>query len=92
MTSVVLSAPLIDAASLFKVLIASLLGGAGLVTIFALGLTGVSAYLGGTDGGSVGGGAVTAGRKSVGLAVAAICFAVVVAGVAFGIWVLLRSS
>jgi hypothetical protein len=88
MGSIVLSAPLVDVSSLVKVLVASLLGGAGLVAIFALGLAGVSAYVGNTEGGA----AVAPGRKPAGLMVALTSFAVVIAGVAYGISVLLNSK
>lgn len=74
-------------ASLFKVLLASLLGGAGLVAVFALGLVGVSAYVGAIDGGASPG-----RRQPAGLAVAVACFAVVVAGVGYGIYVMLASK
>lgn len=74
----------LDVASLGKVLVASLLAGGGLVAVFALGLVGVSAYVGETAGGP--GGTV---RKPLGLLVAVVCFAVVVLGVAYGLYVML---
>ena len=79
---------MIDVSALVQVLIASLLGGVGLVALFALGLVAMSAYLG-HPGETAEGGAVSAGRKPVGLLIAVTCIAVVVTGVGYGLYLLL---
>jgi hypothetical protein len=78
----------IDLAALGRVLLASLLGGAGLVAVFSLGLVGLSEHEGRLRSGSHAGGR---GGSPVGLAVAGGCFVVVIAGVALGLWTMLKS-
>jgi hypothetical protein len=72
----------IDLSALGQVLLASLLIGAGLVAVFSVGLVGLSAYEG------------AAGRRRtaapLGLAVAGVCFAVVLGGVGLGLWSILN--
>ena len=80
---------MIDVSALVQVLIASLLGGVGLVALFALGLVAMSAYLGNPGGETAEGSAVSAGRKPVGLLIAVTCIAVVVTGVGYGLYLLL---
>lgn len=82
-------AALVDVGSLTKVLVASLLAGAGLVAVFALGIVGVSTYLGQQPIGTQADGAASK-RRPLGLVLAVICFAVVVAGVAYGLYVMLN--
>ena len=74
----------IDFSALGQVLLASVLIGAGLVAVFSVGLVGLSAY----EGQLVEG---TTSRKGtpLGLAVAVVCFAVVLGGVALGLWTIL---
>ncbi len=93
MSAQVLATSLIDVGSLFKVLVASILAGAGLVAVFAIGITGLSAYAGGAPAaGSAGSGAApaTGRRQPLGLVVAIVSFAVVLAGVAYGLYVMLN--
>jgi len=68
---------------------ASVLAGAGLVAVFALGIVGLSAYQGQPGNAEPGSGQV-ATRRQLGLLVALTCFAVVVAGVAYGLYVMLN--
>jgi hypothetical protein len=71
----------VDGAALLKVLIASLLGGAGLVAVFAVGLVGTS---------MAGGPQQTGGRRVAGLSLAAVSFLIVAAGVVLGIYAMLK--
>jgi len=74
----------VDTSALLQVLVASVLGGAGLVALFAVGLVGTSI---------AGGGASTPaspGRRMAGLGLAAVAFLVVVAGVVLGIVAMLN--
>jgi hypothetical protein len=73
----------VDGPALLQVLIASLLGGAGLVAMFALGLVGTSYASTSTAA------AVSPGRRAAGLGPAAMSFVIVVAGVALGIYAML---
>ncbi|MCT9933947.1 hypothetical protein N5079_27420 [Planotetraspora sp. A-T 1434] len=61
----------VDVDALWKVLVAGLLGGAGLAAVYALGLVGLSAYTA-EDTGSA--------ARPVGLAVAAACLLIVLVG------------
>jgi hypothetical protein len=71
----------VDFSALLQVLVASLLGGAGLVAIFAVGLVGTSAA--GTDGQS-------APRRVAGLSLAAAAFLLVALGVVVGIYTMIH--
>ncbi|RZS89942.1 hypothetical protein EV189_1722 [Motilibacter rhizosphaerae] len=77
----------IDFSALGQVLLASVVLGAGLVALFAVGLVGVSAARGETvsSDGSLG---VHRGSP-LGYVLAAVCFAVVLAGIGLGIWSIL---
>jgi len=89
MTTHLMATALIDTGSLIKVLMASVLAGAGLVAVFALGIVGLSAYQGQPGNAEPGSGQV-ATRRQLGLLVALTCFAVVIAGVAYGLYVMLN--
>lgn len=89
MTTHLMATALIDTGSLIKVLMASVLAGAGLVAVFALGIVGLSAYQGQPGNAEPGSGQV-ATRRPLGLLVALTCFAVVIAGVAYGLYVMLN--
>jgi hypothetical protein len=67
----------VDASALGQVLLASVVGGVGLVALFALGLRGLSA--------------AQEEGKSSGYVVAGGSFAIVVAGIALGLFALLAS-
>jgi hypothetical protein len=71
----------VDTGALLQVLVASILGGAGLVAVFAFGLVGTS--LAGQEG-------QTASRRAAGLSLAAGSFLIVVAGVVLGIYAMLH--
>ena len=71
----------VDSHALLQVLVASLLGGAGLAATFAMGLVGTS--IAGTEGES-------ASRRAAGLSLATVSFAVVAAGVLLGIYAMLN--
>jgi hypothetical protein len=72
----------VDGGALLQVLVASILGGAGLVAVFAVGLLGTS-FAGAP-------GETTTGRRVAGLSLAAISFLVVAAGVVTGIYAMLH--
>jgi hypothetical protein len=72
----------VDGPALLQVLIASVLGGAGLVAVFAVGLVGTS-FAGPT-------GETSPGRRAAGLSLAAVSFIVVGAGVVLGIYAMLH--
>ncbi len=77
----------IDLSALGQVLAASLLLGAGLVAVFAVGLVGLSMHEGTMASGEHSD--VTHQGSPAGLAVAAICFTIVVGGVGLGLWTIL---
>ncbi len=79
---------LIDVGKLGSVLAFGLAGGAGLVAVFALGLTGFSAPRQDVSGG--GNNRVTS-HSPAGLVLAFVCFAIVVAGVMLGLYVMLAA-
>jgi hypothetical protein len=72
----------VDTGALLQVLVASILGGAGLVAVFAVGLVGTS--FAGTSG------QTTTGRRVAGLSLAGFSFLVVAAGVVLGIYAMLH--
>jgi hypothetical protein len=74
----------VDTNALLQVLVASILGGAGLVAVFALGLVGTSYASAGTTG------QTSATRRVAGLSLAAISFLIVAAGVVLGIYAMLK--
>ena len=78
----------IDVTALGQVLLTSLVAGAGLVACFALGMVGWSAFEG-QPGTGPGEGPTVAG-KPAGLALAVVCFTIVLAGVAVGIFAILN--
>ncbi|MEV7005884.1 hypothetical protein [Streptosporangium sp. NPDC051022] len=71
----------LDLDALWRVLVAALLGGAGLVAIFSVGLVGLSSALSSSEDRS---------GRPLGWAVAVISFLVVAAGVVLGISVMLN--
>jgi len=74
----------VDTNALLQVLVASILGGAGLVAVFALGLVGTSYASTGTNG------QTSPTRRAAGLSLAAIAFLIVAAGVVLGIYAMLK--
>jgi hypothetical protein len=72
----------VDTDALLQVLVASILGGAGLVAVFAVGLVGTS--FAGTSG------QATTGRRVAGLSLAAVSFLIVAAGIVTGIYAMLH--
>jgi hypothetical protein len=80
----VLATTYVDWPSMWKILIISVIAGAGLVTVYSLGLRALSAsgYLRGDDD------SAQSGRSIVALIVAALCLLVVVAAAAYGIHVI----
>ncbi len=73
----------INLAALGRVLLASLVAGVGLVSMFGLGLVGLSEHRGQMQEGSHAGGR---GGSPAWLAVAGVCFLVVLLGIALGIY------
>ncbi|MFF4990990.1 hypothetical protein ACFY19_27665 [Streptosporangium saharense] len=70
----------LDLDALWRVLVAALAGGAGLVAVFSVALAGLAAARPASEGG---------GGRPLGWVVAALGFLVVAAGVVLGIWVML---
>ncbi|MEW9532333.1 hypothetical protein [Microbispora sp. NPDC049125] len=70
----------VDFDALWKVLVAALLAGAGLVAVYALGLVGLAAARN-EDGRSA--------ARPAGVVVAVVCFALVLAGAFMGLYVML---
>lgn len=77
----------IDLAALGKVLLVSLVAGVGLVSLFGVGLVGVSEYRGRMESGPHSGGG---GGSPAWLVVAGLSFAVVVLGAALGVYTILE--
>ncbi|MEU1733052.1 hypothetical protein [Streptosporangium sp. NPDC020145] len=71
----------LDLDALWRVLVAALAGGAGLVAVFSVALAGLAAARPTSAGG---------GGRPLGWVVAVAGFLVVVSGVALGIWVMLH--
>jgi hypothetical protein len=74
----------VDTGALLQVLVASILGGAGLVAMFAVGLVGTSFASAGTAG------QTSPGRRIAGVSLAAVSFIIVAAGVVLGIYAMLK--
>lgn len=82
----------INFTALWKIVVVGLLAGAGLPALFALGLRSLAMPKPGTVGtGDASGDRVYAGNPA-GLAVAALCFAVVLAAIGWGIEFIVSSS
>lgn len=84
MTTLASSSSYVDWSSMFQVLIISIIAGAGLVTVFSLGLRALSAsgYVRIAD--------EQAPRRNVAaLAGAALCLLIVIAGAIYGIYIML---
>jgi hypothetical protein len=71
----------VDVGALLQVLVTSLLGGAGLVAVFSLGVVGTSM--------AEEAGETTGGRRFAGLALASVSFLVVALGVVLGVYAML---
>jgi hypothetical protein len=90
----------INVTALWQIVVVGLLAGAGLPAVFAVGVrvlspapasTGpVSGPAGSASVGSVG--SVTAARKPAAVVAAAVCFALVLAGIAYGLYMIVSSS
>jgi hypothetical protein len=79
----------IDLHALWRIVVVGLICGAGLPAVFAFGLKALE--LGQHD--STGGdGAATATRNPVGVALAAVCFAVVLAAIGWGIYLIVDGT
>lgn len=76
----------VDFAALGQALLASIIGGAGIVAIFSVGLVALSEREGAMATGGHSGGRT---GNPAWLVVAVLCFALVIAGVALGVYVLL---
>ena len=80
----------IDLHALWRIVVVGLICGAGLPAVFALGLKALGS--GGDDAVDGGGGAVTATRSPVGVVAAAVCFAVVLAAIGWGIYLIVDGT
>lgn len=80
----------IDLHALWKIVVVGLICGAGLPAVFAVGLKALS--FGSGDDGATAGGSATATRHPVGVVLAAVCFAVVLAAIAWGIYLVVDGT
>jgi hypothetical protein len=87
----------IDLTALWKIVVVGLICGAGLPAVFAIGLTALS--FGAHDdvaaagaGTATSAGTLTATRNPVGIAAAAVCFAVVLAAIGWGIYLIVNGT
>jgi hypothetical protein len=85
--------------ALWKIVVVGLLAGAGLPAIFAIGLKALSlgpanspATVSGSQTGSDGGGQKMIGGNPIGLVGGALCFAIVLAGIGWGIYFVVAGS
>lgn len=80
----------INLTAIAKILGVGLLAGAGLPAVFAVGLRALSPSSAASGGrvGAVGAGSMARPAKPVGVAIACLCFAVVLAAVAYGIYLI----
>jgi hypothetical protein len=79
----ILASSYVDWSSLWQILVAGLLGGAGLVAVYSFGLVFVNSA------GGLRTGQPMRGRRLLELIAAAICFLIVIGGIAYGISVML---
>jgi hypothetical protein len=89
-TAVVIATPWIDFSALWRIVVVGLLAGAGLPALFAIGLRSL-AWRPAPGAGSDADDAVYGGRP-LGLAVGLACFAVVLAAIGYGIYLVVHSS
>ena len=92
----------INLTALGQILVVGLLAGAGLPALVALGLralagggksgAGSGAGAGAGSGSGSGSGEVSIGRNSAGVAVAGLCFAVVLAAIGYGIYLIVKGG
>jgi hypothetical protein len=75
--------------ALWKIIVIGLLLGAGLPALFAVGLRALSS---GTADGPAGQPTTTGGGNAVGRAAAVLCFAIVLAAIAWGIYSIVNQS
>jgi hypothetical protein len=82
----------INLTALWKIIVIGLLAGAGLPALFAVGLRALNTrpQAAGTAGGD--GTAGTAGAGPLGIVIAVICFAVVLAAIGWGIYSIVNNS
>jgi hypothetical protein len=85
--------------ALWQIVVVGLIAGAGLPALFAVGLRALSLPGGGARAGSSTSGAdagadsgATVGGSTVGIAAAVLCFAVVLAGIGWGIYYIVAGS
>ena len=81
----------VDLHALWKIVVVGLICGAGLPAVFAAGLKALS-FGSGDDGAASGGGSVTATRNPVGVVLAVVCFAVVLAAIGWGIYLIVDGT
>ncbi len=93
------STPWIDLHALWKICVVGLLAGAGLPAVFAIGLKALSlgpanapATTSGGQTGSDGGGQKMVGGNPLGLVAGGLCFALVLAGIGWGIYFIVAGS
>jgi hypothetical protein len=73
--------------ALWRIIVVGLLAGAGLPAIFAIGLRSLSTS--GSDGAT--GSTVAVARNPAGVAAAGVCFAIVLAAIGYGIYLIVSS-
>jgi hypothetical protein len=83
-------APWIDGSALWQIVLLGLVAGAGLPALFAVGLRAMA--LPGRSGGAQASGDQVVGGSKVGLAVAVVCFAIVLAAIGWGIWAIYEAG
>ncbi|CAO5231355.1 hypothetical protein [Frankia sp. AgKG'84/4] len=76
----------IDLDALWKIVVVGLLAGAGLPALFAVGLRAISLPGGGGVTATAGAEDRVIGTNPVGIAAGALCFAIVLAGIGWGIY------
>ena len=84
----------VDLHALWQIVVVGLLAGAGLPALFAVGLRALSLRPGGgtVQAGDVPGEEQVVGGSPVGIAAAGLCFAVVLAAVGYGIYIIVNGG
>jgi hypothetical protein len=78
----------VDLHALWKIVVVSLICGAGLPAVFAIGLRALSM----TRANATAGGDQVVGGNPVGMAAAGVCFAVVLAAIGWGIYIIVAGT
>ncbi|WP_322748818.1 MULTISPECIES: hypothetical protein [unclassified Frankia] len=81
----------IDFSAVGKIIVVGLLAGAGLPALFSVGIRALALPGGGRHGTDAAAGTTVMGGNTVGLVLAVLCFATVLAGIGLGIYIIVAA-